>query len=126
QNLELRALADLPHMLYLGVDVGRNKDLTVLWLSAKIAGVFVPLAIVEMQAVEFERQEAELYAMLGLPRLHRCCIDNTGIGRQFGERAQKRFGQGRVELTNFTAPIKEALAFPLRSAFEDRTTRIPA
>lgn len=125
QNLTLKQIAELPHSLYLGVDIGRVHDLTVLWLGAQMADVLVPVAIVEMAGVEFERQEAELYALLGLPKLRRCCIDHTGIGRQFGERAQKRFGQYRVELIDFTPAVKEELAYPVRSAFEDRSTRIP-
>lgn len=126
QNLSLSAIGALPFDLYLGVDVGREHDLTVLWLAASIAGVLVPVAIVEMASVEFDRQEAELYAMLELPRLRRCCIDFTGIGRQFGERAQKRFGTYKVELINFTPAVKEALAYPVRSSFEDRTLRVPS
>ncbi|MGE9293532.1 MAG: hypothetical protein ACQKBW_07965 [Puniceicoccales bacterium] len=64
--------------------------------------------------------------LLALPRLRRCCIDQTGLGRQFAERAVERFGAHRVEGITFTAPVKEALAYPLRGAFESRTVRIPA
>lgn len=124
QNLSLAAIAALPFDLYLGVDVGRDHDLTVLWLAARIAGVLVPVAIVEMHAVEFSRQEAELYAILEMPNLRRGCFDNTGIGKQFGERAQQRF-RHKVELITFSMPVKEELAFPVRSAFEDRSLRVP-
>jgi phage FluMu gp28-like protein len=125
QNLSLGVIAELPFDLYLGIDIGRDHDLTVLWLAALIAGVLVPVAIVEMEAVEFDRQEKEFYDMLALPRLRRACIDHTGIGRQMGERAQKRFGQYRVELITFTNAVKEELAYPVRSSFEDRTLRVP-
>lgn len=118
-------LVDLPCQMYLGVDVGRTKDLTCLWLAGKFAGVLMPLAIVEMQNVEWERQEKEIYALLGLPRMHRGCFDKTGLGSQIGERAQKKFGERRVELIQFSTAVKESLAFPLRSGFEDRSVRVP-
>lgn len=113
-----------PFELYAGVDIGRDHDLTVIWLAGRALGMLMPLRIIEMSNVEFDRQEKELYELLRLPRMRRCCIDNTGIGKQFGERAQKRF-RSRVEPVTFTAPVKEALAYPLRSAFEDRSIRVP-
>ena len=63
--------------------------------------------------------------LLGLPQVQRCCIDQTGIGRQFAERAQARFGRYAVEGVQFTGPAKEELAYPLRAACEDRAMRIP-
>lgn len=119
-------LAERKFPLFLGCDVGRDHDLTVLWVAARVAGVLLPVYMVEMAAVEFDRQEAELYRLLALPGMHRACIDNTGLGKQLGERAQKRFGQYRVELVTFSGGIKEQLAYPVRMAFEDRSMRIPS
>jgi phage FluMu gp28-like protein len=111
--------------LYLGVDVGRDHDLTVLWLLSRIAGSWFTRRVICLQAQTFAAQEAELYALLELPNLRRCCIDQTGIGRQFTERAQERFGKHRVEGIGFTGPVKEALAYPLRAAVEDKALKIP-
>lgn len=111
--------------LYAGVDVGRDHDLTVIWVIEKIAGVAFTRAIICLHRQTFDAQEAELYRVLELPGLRRCCIDCTGIGRQFTERAQRRFGAYRVEAVSFTAPVKEELAFPVRAAFEDRSLRVP-
>jgi phage FluMu gp28-like protein len=111
--------------LYLGVDVGRDHDLTVFWLLSRIAGAWFTRRVITLQAQTFAAQEAELYSLLELPNLRRCCIDQTGIGRQFTERAQERFGEYKVEGVSFTGPVKEALAYPLRAAFEDKTIRIP-
>lgn len=111
--------------LYAGVDVGRTHDLTAIWVDEKIGDVNWNRALIEMRNKTFDEQEAVLYEVLALPQLRRACIDNTGIGRQFGERAQRRFGEYRVELVTFTGPVKEELAYPVRSGFEDRTERIP-
>ena len=119
---ELRKSSD---PLYLGGDIGRVRDLTVFWLNQKAGGVHLTRHIIELAKVPFEEQERRLYELLELPQLRRACIDNTGIGRQFVERAQKQFGEYRVEAVTFTPAVKEELAYPLRSAFEDRSIRVP-
>ncbi|WOO41170.1 terminase large subunit domain-containing protein [Rubellicoccus peritrichatus] len=112
--------------LYLGVDVGRDHDLTVFWL-VELAGDVIRTRLVEcLEGVPFSQQETVLYQLLSLPNLRRACIDQSGLGRQFAERAIERFGRYRVEGITFTAPIKEELAYPLRAAFEDHKVRIPA
>jgi len=118
-------LLDIKNPLYVGVDVGRDHDLTVIWVIEKTGGVSLTRKVVEMRAQTFEAQEAALYDVLALPQVRRCCIDQTGIGRQFAERAQKRFGTYKVEGLHFTGPVKEELAYPVRAAFEDKSIRIP-
>jgi phage FluMu gp28-like protein len=78
---------------------------------------------IELAGKTFSEQEDELYKLLALPALRRACLDASGLGRQLAERAQQRFGW-KVEPVVFTAAVKEELAFPLRSAFEDRLLRI--
>lgn len=118
-------LLDCKNPLYVGVDVGRDHDLTVIWVIEQVGEVGYTRRIIELQAETFDAQEHALYQILELPAVRRCCIDCTGIGRQFTERAQKRFGEYKVEAVTFTGPVKEELAYPFRAAFEDRTIRIP-
>lgn len=118
-------LDDCKNSLYVGVDVGREHDLTVIWVVEKVGDVAFTRRVICMDRQTFDAQEAELYAILQLPQVRRCCIDCTGIGRQFSERSQQRFGTYKVEPVNFTGAVKEELAYPVRSAFEDRTIRIP-
>lgn len=113
------------HPLYLGVDIGRDRDLSVFWLLEMVGDVAHTRHIRCLEGVPFAQQEAVLDEILRLPRLRRVCIDQTGLGRQFAERAADRYGPHRVEGITFTAPVKEALAYPLRGAFESRTVRIP-
>lgn len=119
---QLRACKD---PLYLGGDIGRVKDLTCFWVNQRVGGVDFTRHLVRLQGVPFDEQERRLYELLALPALRRGCIDNTGIGRQLVERAQQRFGKYRVEAVNFTAPVKEELAYPVRASLEDRSFRIP-
>ena len=123
-----RSLADLQDSqseLYLGVDIGRKKDLTVFYLVERTGGMAFTRRIEVLQNMPFSRQEEILYRILSLPRMRRCCIDSTGLGMQFAERAQERFGTYRVEAVRFSGPVKEELAYPVRKAFEDRSIRIP-
>lgn len=122
---DLAALAAATGELFVGVDVGRDQDLTVIWVVEKIAGTYFTRRVIELSKQTFDAQEATLYTILGLPRVRRCCIDATGIGRQFAERARQRFGNYKVEEVKFTGPVKEELAYPLKAVFEDRTIRIP-
>lgn len=110
---------------YLGVDIGRVKDLTVIWVMARIGDVLHTVAVITMRNQTFEAQREALYAWLQIPGVRRCCIDQSGIGRQFAEEAIKRFGAYKVEGLTFTGVVKEELAYPVRAAFEDRKLRIP-
>jgi len=118
-------LADAKGRLFVGVDVGRDHDLTVIWVMERLGDVNYTRRVLTLKGETFDAQEHALYSIVQLPQVQRVGIDSTGIGRQFAERAQQRFGKYKVEAVSFTAPVKEELAFPLRAAFEDKTVRIP-
>jgi len=111
--------------LYIGVDIGRTSDLTVIWILERVAGTFFTRKIICMQNKTFSEQEAVLYDFLAVPDVKRCCIDSTGLGMQFAERAKDKFGSYRVEAVRFSAQIKEEMAYPVRSLFEDKAVKIP-
>jgi len=116
-------LRGCPNPLYAGVDVGRKKDLTVIDVGERIGDVIWDRMRLELSKMTFTEQEAELYQVLELPKLVRCCMDNTGLGMQFAERAKLRCGY-KVEPVTFSGPVKETLAYPLKAAFEDGRMRI--
>lgn len=120
-SLEQAAACGNP--LYAGLDIGRHHDLTSLIVVEKIGGVVFVRKRIDLSKELFSVQEAEVYPWLEICR--RTCIDRTGLGMQFAERAAQRFGKYRVEGVHFSGPVKEDLAFPVRSAFEDRAIRIP-
>jgi phage FluMu gp28-like protein len=122
---DLKGLKDAKD-LYAGVDIGRVHDLTVIWVVERVEDVCFTRQVVCLDQAPFAEQEDRLYEILALPSLKRCCIDQTGIGRQFAERAAERFGRHRVEGIHFTSEVKEDLAYTTRAAFEKKTARIPA
>ena len=107
---------------YLGVDIGRRRDLTVLWLLERLGDVYWTRVLERMQGVRFRDQAAALD--LHIPHVTRACIDATGLGMQLAEEAQERHGS-RVEPVTFTGAVKNDLATTFRRAFEDRIIRIP-
>lgn len=121
----LEELAAAGHPLTAGIDVGRKHDRFVLWLDEHVGGIAFTRLLLVFKNRTFSAMEADVWPVLALPNLRRCCIDNTGLGIQFAERAQERFGKYRIEAVTFTGPVKEELAYPVRASLEDRTCRLP-
>ncbi len=117
-------LAACKNSLYLGVDIGRVKNLTVFDVGEQIGDVVWDRFRLELQNKTFAEQEYELHRLLALPKLKRACIDKGGLGMQLAEQARQKFGW-KVEPITFTAALKEEMAYRLRAAFEDKKLRIP-
>ena len=109
--------------LYCGVDIGRKKDLTVLWVVEQLGDVFYTRHVETMERMRKSDQEKILWPWFEIA--DRICIDSTGLGIGWADDAQDKFGESRVEAVNFSAQVKEALAYPLKGAMEDRKVRIP-
>lgn len=112
--------------LYLGYDVGRKKDLSVLWLSRKLGHILETVRVVILEKTPFKKQEEILYRHLGLPNMRRAALDATGLGMQLAENAQDKFGSSRVEAIMITAPLKSVLMHTLLEQMEDTAITIPA
>ncbi|ADH63786.1 protein of unknown function DUF264 [Allomeiothermus silvanus DSM 9946] len=108
--------------LYLGMDIGRHRDLSVIWVAERVGDVLWTRRVIWLERTPFATQREVLYSLL--PQVRRACIDASGLGMQLAEEAQSRFGS-RVEPVMFTRAVKEDLAVTLRRKFEDRLIRIP-
>lgn len=139
---DIESLADRDGDLYIGVDIGRKHDLTVIWVLecphvALLRGAdpsrarqeAVPphttRAVFERRNLPFRDQYALLSRILTLENVRRCCLDAGGLGMQLAEAAVEDFGPHRVEPITFTNAIKSELAGGLRIAIEERRIRIP-
>ena len=109
--------------LFAGMDIGRFKDLTVLWILELLGDVLYTRKIITLRNMSKPDQEKILWPWLAV--VDRCCIDYTGLGIGWGDDAQKQFGEYRVELVGFTPRVKEELAYPVRGSMEDKKLRIP-
>lgn len=119
-------LAGVGDPIDLGMDIGRTRDLSVIWLLRRGELARFTLAVLPMARMPFRVQRYVLYALL--PHVMRsggrACIDQSGIGRQLAEEARDHFGS-RVEGIDFTNANKEALAVGLKDAMEDYGLLIP-
>ncbi len=124
-TFDLEALGRCPGDLCCGVDIGRHRDLTVMWVVESMDGTLVTRGLRETQGEPFRQQYEALHALLSLRHVRRCCIDAGGIGMAMAESAVEAFGPSRVEPVTFTAAVKDQLASRLRLRIEDGTIRIP-
>jgi len=108
---------------YAGLDIGRTRDLTVLWVLELLGDVLYTRAIITLKKMSKPDQEKVLWPWL--PGITRTCFDYTGLGIGWGDDAQKKFGEYKIELVNFNVRVKEELAYPVRGKMEDRKLRIP-
>lgn len=121
----LKPLSEIQNDIYVGMDIGRRKDLTVIWVLEKFENILYTRAVIELLKIKFQKQAEILYEVLSLRNFRRSCIDATGIGMQLSEDAQTKFGKFRVEQIMFTNKIKEELAYTTRTNFENKTVFIP-
>ncbi len=111
--------------LYLGLDIGRKRDLSVIWLDEFKNNISWTRAVISLAKTPFFIQKRILFALLKHPKMRRACIDQSGLGMQLAEQAIEYFGEYKVEGIDFTAANKEALATGLKKNFEDLQSRIP-
>jgi len=125
--------------LYVGIDVGRKRDFTVIWLwrlQEAPAGMDAAarqrnwslrcVGLIEMSGAPFTEQQEAIRRVLALRCVRRCCIDATGMGLPLAEWAQQECGRGRVETVNVTAGLKGQMAGQVRRLAEEGRLRIPA
>jgi phage FluMu gp28-like protein len=124
--------------LYLGGDIGRNRDLTVFTALEKIGPTRRIIAMLRLAGMRLPAQQTQLDTICTLPKFRRACIDMTGIGLGLVEYAQEKWrhkicgvnfattepindkirAEGRK---NETARVTEIMATELLACFEERS-----
>ncbi|WP_238121970.1 MULTISPECIES: terminase large subunit domain-containing protein [unclassified Xanthobacter] len=110
---------------FVGRDIGRRHDLHVIWVWEQVGDVLWCREIVTQKRATFRAMDDAFNDVMERYRVARACIDQTGMGENPVEDAQRRWGS-RVEGVLFTPPNKLILATAGKERFEDRTVRIPA
>jgi phage FluMu gp28-like protein len=111
-------------MCFVGMDIARRRDYTVIWVVERMGDVFWTREVVRLQRASFAAQEAELARIMRYYRVARLCMDQTGMGEVLVENARRAYGS-RVEGVLFSGAVKQDLATTLKQKFEDRQVRIP-
>ena len=107
---------------YLGIDIGRRKDLTVLSFIEKVGSKLILRKLEVLKNIPFSKQLQFIENFM--PFVKRVAIDETGIGMQIAEELKNKYGS-KVIPVYFTNKSKDELATKLKSKFEDRIIIIP-
>lgn len=110
---------------YVGMDIGRRRDLSIIWVLEEIGDVLWTRELIEMRKTTFAEQDQELDRVFDEYNPIRICMDQTGMGEKPVEDAKRRYGEYKTEGVLFTGPVKLDLATACRRKFEDRLIRIP-
>ena len=118
-------LAQVAGPLYIGVDLGRTHDRTVIFVLEKIGEVLFTRDLITLEKTPFAQQEAALDRWAAHNQCRGIAIDASGLGRQFAERAAAKYGTHRAVGISFTDERKAELAYELKDAFERHQLRLP-
>lgn len=110
---------------YLGVDFGRKRDLTTLYLFEDVQNTLWLRERRELERQRWKIQKANIAELFEKYRILRAAMDETGMGSEPVEWAQEQFGDSRVEAVWFTGPRELDMATVLKDRMEDRRIRIP-
>ena len=98
-NQELEYLIDLvncPYPLYAGVDIGRRRDFTSIFILAdtgtKLRTVYKKV-LKTPEEKRYENQFALLDTILATGKINRMYIDSTGIGNQLSETLMNKYSE---------------------------------
>jgi phage FluMu gp28-like protein len=143
--VSLDQLSITNHQFFVGLDVGRSHDLTVITVLEKQphSQRLIVRAILRLRNLRLPDQQQRLAAICRLPQFRAAHIDMTGLGLGLYEYAQQQFGP-RIHGINFAssipcapfqvrnqkseiknAPVPQVLATQLLQAYEDRRIHHP-
>ncbi len=140
----LERLARATGELFIGNDIGRHRDLSVVTVLEKASPVHRVIGMLRMNGLRLPAQKIELEKVCRLPNFRAFAGDMTGIGLGLIEFLQEDFGVYRIHGVNFssseplsnrlrnegrqgeTARVTEIMATDLLECFEDRTLEIPS
>lgn len=103
--------------LFVGVDIGRVKDLSVVWVLERgvdkeapihLRDVYRTVACVSVKGMSFEAQAQLISGFVGNPNVVKCCVDKSGLGMQLAEQLWNEHGSV-VEGVSISAPVKQDL-----------------
>lgn len=129
--------------LFVGFDVGRKVDLSVITVIERLGGMHFVRGILRIQNMRLPDQQLRLGEVCRMPKFRRAAIDMTGLGLGLFEYAENAFGSNRIQGVNFgtsvpatdkiqaegrraaTVRVTEAMAVELLKVYEDRRIQQP-
>lgn len=112
-------------LLYIGWDLGRSRDRSVIWTWERVGDVAWCRDIKVMRDVRYEEQEMEFRKRIMRPNVARVTIDAGFVGDIYAERYAKELGPSRVQGVHLGGHMQGHLAELFANAFDKRMVRIP-
>ena len=114
--------------LFLGGDIGRNRDISVFAVLEKSGQSKRIIAMLRLAGMRLPAQQVQLDLVCALPKFRKACIDMTGIGLGLVEYAQEKHGDYKIQGVNFgtTEPISDKIRAEGRKTETARVTEIMA
>jgi phage FluMu gp28-like protein len=94
--------------LYVGFDIGRSHDLSVISVYEYIGQNANLILIKVMENIPYQNQFEESCKIIGHPKVCKCCVDAGGIGAQIAEDLNRKFGN-MVEKITFNNQNKKQM-----------------
>ena len=109
--------------LYVGMDIGRRKDLTVICVLGQLGQRFTVVRLEVLKNAEFATQRLAFRNTWSAYNARRGAVDATGLGMNMAEDLRREFPQ--VEPVTFTARSKEDMVIGVKKLMEDGNLTIP-
>ena len=114
---------------YAGVDIGRHRDLTVIWILEDVSVDKVPKLetryIKTIRREEFSIQEKKIFDVLNKWKPRMTFVDATNTGAMIGENIEKRYGSKRAQAIKITAVTRPKFIGDLVNVVSKDMLKIP-
>lgn len=125
EKIAERVRTDGQGSFFIGMDIGRDINYTVLCLIEDVAGIKFIRALAALETMRFQVQQDCARIWIRLRRFRRSCVDNRGMGRETVERLQTDFGPFLVEKIDFNLVLKEKMAYAMYQSMTDKLLKLP-
>lgn len=110
---------------YVGADLGKIHDATVIVLLEVKDGIIWVRGIKDYGPIEFEVMRSEMSHFMDTWNCRHAVIDAQGIGHETGDKMEKKYGRARISARRFGDKDKAEMFGWAKAVFSDNLIRIP-
>ncbi len=120
----MRQLEGLGRDLFVGIDIGRRHDLTVIWILSRNGDEHTTECVIVLDRAPFPEQEAAIEAVMATNRVAALRVDEQGNGMQLSEHFSTKYPL-TAEGVSFTNPNKQTMGGRIKTYMEAKNLWIP-
>lgn len=111
--------------LFMGVDVGRRHDSTVIYILSKRDEILRTEGYLKLEQTSFDEQEEMIGLYLRMNNMVHAYIDESGIGIQLAENMVEQWGDHKVTPFNFSSKSKSRIGYGAKRAVNGGRLLLP-